>query len=264
MAMALVGYWVIGAPIGVALAFLTPLGGFGLWIGLAVGLTAVALMLFVRWRGKERAGFFRRRLREAGMTPLILDVDTGIDDAFALLYALGRAGRATARRLYRRRQRRPRHGDPQHARRAGARRPRRHSRLAGRGLAAARRSRATPATSTAQTGLGYAVLPEPGAGRRRPPHAVDAILAAAREHEGELVLVATGPLTNIALAVARDPELPRRLARFVVMGGAFRESGNVDGGGRVQHLARSRGGANRLPRLRRAKAPRRRSWSAST
>ena len=43
---------------GVALGFLTPLGGLGLWIGLAVGLTAVALMLFVRWRAKERAGFW--------------------------------------------------------------------------------------------------------------------------------------------------------------------------------------------------------------
>ena len=59
MAMALVGYWVIGAPVGLALAFLTPLGGLGLWIGLAVGLTAVALMLFVRWRAKTRAGFWR-------------------------------------------------------------------------------------------------------------------------------------------------------------------------------------------------------------
>jgi MATE family multidrug resistance protein len=60
MALALIGYWLIGAPIGMALGFLTPLGGFGLWIGLAIGLTAVALMLFVRWRAKERAGFWRQ------------------------------------------------------------------------------------------------------------------------------------------------------------------------------------------------------------
>ena len=58
MALALIGYWLIGAPVGLALGFLTPLGGLGLWIGLAVGLTAVALMLFVRWRAKERAGFW--------------------------------------------------------------------------------------------------------------------------------------------------------------------------------------------------------------
>ncbi len=58
MALALFGYWVVGAPTGVALGFLTPLGGFGLWIGLAIGLTVVALLLLLRWRGKERAGFF--------------------------------------------------------------------------------------------------------------------------------------------------------------------------------------------------------------
>ena len=58
LAMALTGYWAIGAPVGFALAFLTPLRGLGLWIGLAVGLAAVALLLFARWRGKERRGFF--------------------------------------------------------------------------------------------------------------------------------------------------------------------------------------------------------------
>ena len=60
-----------------------------------------------------------------------------------------------------------------------------------------------------------------------PRHAVDAILEASRQHSGELILVATGPLTNIALALARDPELPRRLKRFVAMGGAFRDGGNT-------------------------------------
>ncbi len=58
MAMALLGYWAIGAPVGLALAFLTPLRGLGLWIGLAVGLAAVAAMLLLRWRGKEQRGFF--------------------------------------------------------------------------------------------------------------------------------------------------------------------------------------------------------------
>jgi MATE family multidrug resistance protein len=53
----MLGYWGIGAPLGFALAFLTPLGGLGLWIGLASGLTVVAAMLFWRWRAKERVGF---------------------------------------------------------------------------------------------------------------------------------------------------------------------------------------------------------------
>ena len=58
LAMALAGYWAIGAPFGVALGFLTPLRGLGLWIGLAVGLAAVSGLLLLRWLGKERRGFF--------------------------------------------------------------------------------------------------------------------------------------------------------------------------------------------------------------
>ena len=57
MIMALSGFWLIGAPVGLMLAFATPLKGLGLWIGLALGLAAVCVMLFVRWRGEERLGF---------------------------------------------------------------------------------------------------------------------------------------------------------------------------------------------------------------
>ena len=65
--------------------------------------------------------------------------------------------------------------------------------------------------------------------RSRPQalHAVDAIIAAARAHAGRLILCATGPLTNIALALMREPELPRLVKRFVIMGGAYAEPGNV-------------------------------------
>jgi multidrug resistance protein, MATE family len=58
MLIAFFGYWVVGAPIGLYLAFRTPLSGLGLWIGLAVGLAFVAVLLLMRWRQKERAGFF--------------------------------------------------------------------------------------------------------------------------------------------------------------------------------------------------------------
>jgi inosine-uridine nucleoside N-ribohydrolase len=53
-----------------------------------------------------------------------------------------------------------------------------------------------------------------------PRHAVDVILEASRAHDG-LVLVPTGPLTNIATALARDPGLAQRLRRIVLMGGAI-------------------------------------------
>jgi multidrug resistance protein, MATE family len=55
--IAVLGYWAIGAPIGLALGFLTPLGGVGIWIGLATGLTVVAVFLLWRWVGKERLAF---------------------------------------------------------------------------------------------------------------------------------------------------------------------------------------------------------------
>jgi MATE family multidrug resistance protein len=55
--MAIVGYWAIGAPVGVGLAFFTPLRGRGLWIGLACGLAATSLQLLARWRRAERRGF---------------------------------------------------------------------------------------------------------------------------------------------------------------------------------------------------------------
>jgi purine nucleosidase len=57
-------------------------------------------------------------------------------------------------------------------------------------------------------------------------HAALAILRASHEHAGKLVLVALAPLTNVALALKLDPTLPRRVARFVVMGGAVNGRGN--------------------------------------
>ena len=58
-------------------------------------------------------------------------------------------------------------------------------------------------------------------------HAALAILRLSHEHAGKLLLVALGPLTNIALALKLDPTLPQRIARFVVMGGAVTGHGNI-------------------------------------
>lgn len=56
----------------------------------------------------------------------------------------------------------------------------------------------------------------------------DAFIArAARQTTEPLTLVALGPLTNVALALERDAEALRRLARVVVMGGAVAVPGNV-------------------------------------
>jgi purine nucleosidase len=52
--------------------------------------------------------------------------------------------------------------------------------------------------------------------------APERIVRAARERDG-LELVAVGPLTNVARALALDPDLPRRVAGLTVMGGHVRE-----------------------------------------
>jgi len=56
MLFALIGYWGIGLPLGVALAFRTRLGGVGLWIGLATGLAIVAALMIRRWWHREAYG----------------------------------------------------------------------------------------------------------------------------------------------------------------------------------------------------------------
>jgi MATE family multidrug resistance protein len=49
MLMAMFGYWVVGVPTGALLAFEAGLGGVGLWLGLAVGLTVVAVLVVGRF-----------------------------------------------------------------------------------------------------------------------------------------------------------------------------------------------------------------------
>lgn len=58
-------------------------------------------------------------------------------------------------------------------------------------------------------------------------HAALAILRLSHAHAGQLLLVALGPLTNVALALKLDPTLPQRVARLVVMGGAVTGHGNI-------------------------------------
>jgi purine nucleosidase len=76
------------------------------------------------------------------------------------------------------------------------------------------------------TGLGYARLPEP---RRQPDprHGIDLIIETARAAPGEITLVALGPLTNLAMALRREPRLVNWLRRVIIMGGAIRHQGNT-------------------------------------
>ena len=67
----------------------------------------------------------------------------------------------------------------------------------------------------------------PAARQPEAEHAALAILRLSHEYAGRLLLVALGPLTNLALALRLDPALPSRVARLVVMGGAVTGRGNT-------------------------------------
>lgn len=75
-------------------------------------------------------------------------------------------------------------------------------------------------------GLGGATLPEAEA-EEADLTAPEAIIAMAEEFAGELVLVAVGPWTNIAMALNLRPDLTQLVRRIVVMGGAFFNPGNI-------------------------------------
>ncbi len=61
----------------------------------------------------------------------------------------------------------------------------------------------------------------------QPEHAVDFIIATLlAADEASVTLVPTGPLTNIATAISREPAILSRVEEIVIMGGAMREGGN--------------------------------------
>jgi purine nucleosidase len=157
--------------------------------------------------------------------PIILDVDTGIDDSLALLYAAASpeaelvavtcvAGNVDARQV--------------------AANTLAVLELAGRGDVEVALGREVPLVrplvTTPEThgprGLGYAELP-PASRTISDRHAVDLLIAEARARPGEITLVTVGPLTNLAVALLREPDLPRLFRAYVLMGGAYRSPGNT-------------------------------------
>ena len=157
--------------------------------------------------------------------PIIIDCDTGIDDSLALLYAVASpeceivaitctGGNVDAGQV--------------------AENTRAVLELAGREDVEVAIGRETPLArplvTTPEThgprGIGYAELPParvPLSSRFSP----NLIVEEARRRPGELTLVTLAPLTNVALAVQREPDLPRLLRRLVIMGGSYRSPGNT-------------------------------------
>ena len=157
--------------------------------------------------------------------PIVVDCDTGIDDSLALLYLLASddaeviaitccSGNVGAHQV--------------------AENNRGLLELAGRTEVEVALGRTVPLVRpleiTPEThgprGVGYAELP---AGRQplSERHAAALFAEEARRRPGELTLLCIGPLTNLAVALEREPALPRLLRRLVVMGGAFRVPGNT-------------------------------------
>lgn len=159
------------------------------------------------------------------VVPLIVDVDTGIDDSLALLYLMASpeaeliaitctAGNVPARQVA-------------------------TNNLAWLDLCryppvevalGAEVPIVQPLMTTEEThgpqGIGYAELPAPTR-RLSDRHAAEVWISEARRRPGEITGLITGPLTNLALALTLEPDLPRLLRRLVVMGGAFDHPGNT-------------------------------------
>ena len=55
----------------------------------------------------------------------------------------------------------------------------------------------------------------------------DFIIKKAKELDGELIIVAVGPLTNLALALKKEPNLPKYVKKVVILGGTVLAPGNV-------------------------------------
>ncbi len=157
--------------------------------------------------------------------PVIIDVDTGIDDALALAFAVDSAGldlvavtavagnidvyRATTNTLnvlsF------LGHEDvPVHR---GATHP------------LARPHRAASHVH-GEDGLGGADLPTSSRQSEVAPGPAT-IVRLARERPGEMTLIAVGPLTNLAIALNVEPRIAELIPRVVVMGGAYHVPGNV-------------------------------------
>ncbi len=78
-----------------------------------------------------------------------------------------------------------------------------------------------------RTGLDGPDLPEPTM-KLQEQHAVDFIVETLmREAAGTITLCPLGPLTNVALALIREPRIAPRIREIVLMGGGFFEGGNM-------------------------------------
>lgn len=163
--------------------------------------------------------------RELHPRKLIIDTDPGVDDAMAILYAAAHpeleligltsvfgnvpVAAATRNALWL-------------AELAGQRIPV----AQGAGAPLAQKIRPHPDFVHGVEGFGNLPPVEPAARPDRRP-AAEFLCDLAGRYPGEVTLCAIGPMTNLAAALALDPELPGKVAGVVAMGGALTCAGNV-------------------------------------
>lgn len=157
--------------------------------------------------------------------PVFIDVDTGVDDAMALVYLLGSPEAELV-------------GIASTAGNVPVQRVSQNNlallELCGRIEVPVSMGAESPLYAPLRTaedthgpeGLGYARLRAPAIDLTGHDSA-EAWVRAAHTHPGALIGVVTGPMTNLALALRADPSLPGLLKRLVIMGGAFDYRGNT-------------------------------------
>ncbi len=170
-------------------------------------------------------GYAAAAMQAPARTPLLIDCDTGIDDALALLYACASpeaelagvgcvAGNVELPHIVRNTL-----AVLELAGRSDV------EVAAGRDAPMARPLRIADDTH-GPTGLGYAQLPSPS-GTASGRDGAQLIIDQARSRPGQLTLVTLGPLSNVAVALEREPALPKLLKGLVMMVGAYRSPGNT-------------------------------------
>ena len=77
-----------------------------------------------------------------------------------------------------------------------------------------------------ESGIGNSQLPEPQANPVQ-GHAVDYLIERVLSEPNELSIFPIGPMTNIAMAIRKEPKFAKAVKELVIMGGAIQEGGNM-------------------------------------
>lgn len=86
--------------------------------------------------------------------------------------------------------------------------------------------RLTGAIIHGEDGLGGPKIPEPITPVKE-EHGVDFMIRTLRESDEKITLIPTGPLTNIAMALIKAPDIKEKIDRIIIMGGAVMDPGNI-------------------------------------